>query len=154
MWWSTKRRCALHLYSLYNYWFCYENRKKNYPQVYLEEYKYKMKKKKMAKFIDVGLKSDSSFDSEWFTMILRWRSLILYVFMYYKTFISVKTSVHLFSDKHSILEKICVTYRELCHASSPHSPALAIFHTLVIRYSTSVTCRVLCHASGHQMIYC
>ena len=37
---------------------------KNYPQVYLEEYKYKIKKKKMPKFIDAGLTSDSSFDSE------------------------------------------------------------------------------------------
>ena len=27
-WWSTKRRCVLHLYSLYKYWLCYENGKK------------------------------------------------------------------------------------------------------------------------------
>ena len=38
--------------------------KNNYPQVYLEEYKYKMKKKKMPEFIDVELQSDSSSDSE------------------------------------------------------------------------------------------
>ena len=30
--------------------------KKNYPQVYLEEYTYRMKKTKMAKFIEAGLK--------------------------------------------------------------------------------------------------
>ena len=33
--------------------------KKNYPQVYLEEYKYKMKKTKMTKFIEAELKSES-----------------------------------------------------------------------------------------------
>ena len=31
--------------------------KKNYPQVYLEECKYKTKKKKMPEFTDVGLES-------------------------------------------------------------------------------------------------
>ena len=57
-----QNRYELHLYSLYKYWFCYENRKKNYPQVYLEECKYKIKKKKMSRFIDVELELDS--DSE------------------------------------------------------------------------------------------
>ena len=38
--------------------------KKNYPQVYLEECKYKIKKIKMAEFIDVELESNSSSDSE------------------------------------------------------------------------------------------
>ena len=38
--------------------------KKNYPQVYLEECKYKIKKKKMPKFIDLELESDSSSDFE------------------------------------------------------------------------------------------
>ena len=38
--------------------------KKNYPQVYLEECKYKMKKTQMSRFINVELESDS--DSEWF----------------------------------------------------------------------------------------
>ena len=33
--------------------------KKNYPQVYLEECKYKMKKTKMAKFIKAELESES-----------------------------------------------------------------------------------------------
>ena len=33
--------------------------KENYPQVYLEEYKYKMKKTKMTKFIEAELKSES-----------------------------------------------------------------------------------------------
>ena len=27
-WWNSKRRHALHLHSLYNYWFCYDNGKK------------------------------------------------------------------------------------------------------------------------------
>ena len=39
--------------------------KKNYPQAYLEQCKYKRKKKKMPEFIDVDLESDSSSDSEW-----------------------------------------------------------------------------------------
>ena len=38
--------------------------KKNYPQVYLEECKYKSKKIKMPEFIDAELESNSSFDSE------------------------------------------------------------------------------------------
>ena len=38
--------------------------KKNYPQVYLEECKYKIKKINVPEFIDVELKSNSSFDSE------------------------------------------------------------------------------------------
>ena len=38
--------------------------KKNYPQVYLEECKYKMKKTKMAKFIESELESESESDIE------------------------------------------------------------------------------------------
>ena len=40
--------------------------KLNYPQVNLEEFKYKrqVKKKKTSEFIDVKLESDSSSDSE------------------------------------------------------------------------------------------
>ena len=38
--------------------------KKNFLQVYLEECKYKIKKKKMSKFTDVELESDSSSDSK------------------------------------------------------------------------------------------
>ena len=38
--------------------------KKNYPQVYLEKCKYKIKKVKMPGFIDVALESDSSSDSD------------------------------------------------------------------------------------------
>ena len=38
--------------------------KKNHPQVYLEECKYKIKKTKMPKFIDIELESDSSSDFE------------------------------------------------------------------------------------------
>ena len=36
--------------------------KKNHPQVYLEECKYKIKKTKMPKFIETELKSDSGSD--------------------------------------------------------------------------------------------
>ena len=38
--------------------------KNNYPQVYLEKCKYKIKKIKMPGFIDVELGSDSNSDSE------------------------------------------------------------------------------------------
>ena len=38
--------------------------KKNYPQVYLEECKYKIRKIKMTEFIDAELESDSSSDSK------------------------------------------------------------------------------------------
>ena len=38
--------------------------KKNYPQVYLEECKYRMKKAKMTKFIEAGLKSESESELE------------------------------------------------------------------------------------------
>ena len=38
--------------------------KKNYPQVYLEECKYKVKKIQMPRFINAELESDSESDSE------------------------------------------------------------------------------------------
>ena len=38
--------------------------KKNHPQVYLEECKYKIKKTQMSRFINTELKSDSDSDSE------------------------------------------------------------------------------------------
>ena len=34
--------------------------KKNHPQVYLEEYKYRLKETQMSKFINTELKSESS----------------------------------------------------------------------------------------------
>ena len=38
--------------------------KKNYPQVYLDECKYRMKKAKMTKFIQAELKSESDLQSD------------------------------------------------------------------------------------------
>ena len=38
--------------------------KKNYPQIYLEECKYKVKKIQMSRFINAELKSDSESDQE------------------------------------------------------------------------------------------
>ena len=38
-------------------------KKKNYPQVYLEECKYRMKKTKMSKFIYAELESESELES-------------------------------------------------------------------------------------------
>ena len=52
------------MHSLYNYWFCYEKGIKNYPQVYLEDYKYKTKKTKMTKFINTELESESESELE------------------------------------------------------------------------------------------
>ena len=63
---NSKRTCALYLYSSNKYRFCHKNRqkkKKKYPQVYLEECKYKIKKKKIVKFIDAELDLDDSDDS-------------------------------------------------------------------------------------------
>ena len=39
-------------------------KKKNHPQVYLEECKYRVKKMQMFKFINTELKSDSESDSD------------------------------------------------------------------------------------------
>ena len=39
--------------------------KKNYPQVYLEQCKYEIKKKTMSGFKEVELGSDFSSDPEW-----------------------------------------------------------------------------------------
>ena len=39
-------------------------KKKNYPQVYLEECKYKVKKKNTPRFINIELESDSEPDLE------------------------------------------------------------------------------------------
>ena len=61
-WWNTKRKHALHLH--YTCITCItidsvmKMEKKNYPQVYLEECKYKSIKIKMSKFINADLESD------------------------------------------------------------------------------------------------
>ena len=41
-----------------------EMAKRNYPQVYLEECKYRMKKTKMVKFIEAELESESGLESD------------------------------------------------------------------------------------------
>ena len=63
---DTKIKCALRLHSLCNYWFCYgnENYYEDYPQVYLDEYKYKPKRIKMTKFLDTELESESELKLE------------------------------------------------------------------------------------------
>ena len=67
-WWNTKRKCALCVHSLYNYWFENENvmrmEKKNYSQVYLEECKYKIKEIKTSEFINAEWELDSGSNSE------------------------------------------------------------------------------------------
>ena len=49
-----------HLYCNNKHWFCHENRKKNYPKVYLEQFKFKIKNKKVINFIDVELDLDTN----------------------------------------------------------------------------------------------
>ena len=55
---------VLCLHSLYNYWFCYENEKENYSQVYLDKCKYKIKKIKTSKFINTELESELELKSD------------------------------------------------------------------------------------------
>ena len=50
------------MHCLHNCWFCYENEPKNYPQVYLEECKYKAKKINTPRFINTELEPDSESD--------------------------------------------------------------------------------------------
>ena len=49
---------------MYNSWFCFKNEQKNYPQVYLEECKYKVKKINTPRFINNELDLDSESDVE------------------------------------------------------------------------------------------
>ena len=50
---------------MHNYWLRHENRPKNHPQVYLEECKYRIiKKKQISRFINAEVKSDSNLESE------------------------------------------------------------------------------------------
>ena len=53
--------------------------KKNYPQVYIQEFKYKTKKKKMTKFIDVELKSYASSDSERLQLFTHWETFLKFI---------------------------------------------------------------------------
>ena len=52
------------MHCLYNSWFCFKNEQKNYPQVYLEECKYKVKKINTPRFINIELELDSESDLE------------------------------------------------------------------------------------------
>ena len=52
------------MHCLHKYWFCYKNEQKNYPQVYLEECKYKIKKIQTPRFINTELETDSEPDLE------------------------------------------------------------------------------------------
>ena len=52
------------MHCLHNYWFYYQNEQKNYPQVYLEECKYKIKKIHTPRFINTELETDSESDVE------------------------------------------------------------------------------------------
>ena len=56
-------------------------------------------------------------------------------------------------------KKLCVTLLTPCGTSGhlgfivTHVTCMALQHTVLIRYSTSVTYRTLCQASGHLVIY-
>ena len=59
-WWSAKRSCiaSISIDSVL------KMEKKNYPQVYLEEWKCRVKKKKIPESIDPEVRSESESDSE------------------------------------------------------------------------------------------
>ena len=58
-----QRKRTLHLHCL-TIDFAMRMEKKNYSQVYLEKYKYRIKKTKMIKFIEAELKSESESELE------------------------------------------------------------------------------------------
>ena len=62
--WPAKRKYVLYMHCLHNYWFCFKNEQKNYPQVYLEECKCKIKKIHISRFINIELETDSESDVE------------------------------------------------------------------------------------------
>ena len=64
--WSAKGKRTLCLHSLYNYWFCYKNgKKKNYPQIYLEECKYNTElKSELESHTELKWKPELESDSE------------------------------------------------------------------------------------------
>ena len=49
---------------MYNSWFCFKNEQKKYPQVYLEECKYKVKKINTPRFINIELGSESDVEAD------------------------------------------------------------------------------------------
>ena len=52
------------MHCLHNSWFYFKNEQRNYPQVYLEECKYKVKKIHTPRFINIELESDPEADVE------------------------------------------------------------------------------------------
>ena len=52
------------MHCFHNCSFYYEDKEKNYPQVYLEECKYKVKKINTPRFISIELETDSESDLE------------------------------------------------------------------------------------------
>ena len=59
-----QKKYVLYMLCLHNYWFYFKNEQKKYPQVYLEERKYKIKKTYMSRFINTKLERDSESDVE------------------------------------------------------------------------------------------
>ena len=58
--------------------------KKNYPQVYLEECKYRVKKIQMSRFINTELKSESESESQSDTELIAYSLRILYSLLWPK----------------------------------------------------------------------
>ena len=52
------------MHCLHKFWFCFENEQKSYPQFYLEECKYKIKKIYTSRFLNTELEIDSESDVE------------------------------------------------------------------------------------------
>ena len=59
-----QKKYVLYMHCLHNYWFYFENEQKNYPQVYLEECKNKIKKIHTSRFINIELETNSESDVE------------------------------------------------------------------------------------------
>ena len=123
-------------------------KKKNYPQVYLQECKYRMKKTKILKhWIRVRVRVTVW---RWNRVKIRvriWRwitvNLFLTVILYFKIYIDGCFGA-------------CVTYGTPCRNSGHPLFSLthvAQHHTVVIRYSTRVTKRTPCYVNGHLVIY-
>ena len=59
-----QKKYALHLHSLYDYWFCYENWKKELSTSLFRRMKIQNEKDKDAIFIEAELESEPELESE------------------------------------------------------------------------------------------
>ena len=103
-----QKKYSLHLYCTNKHWFCHENWKlvkKNYPQVYLEEYKYKIEKKKMIKFINTELDLNDSDNSNFELLCYD----LISIFCLFNYFFLLKNFFYLLRKFFSFLKKFVLT---------------------------------------------